>query len=81
VKEGKAGIKYSLNLRATGGKTPYFWSYSGDFPDWAYLDTSTGAIATWNGAKPVEGTYLFSVKVKDSLGGWDTQEITLVIDP
>ncbi len=57
---------YNFNLSATGGREPYVWSLvSGPLPNGLRID-STGGI---NGLLLAPGTYRFTVRVSDSIGG------------
>lgn len=57
---------YNFNLSATGGREPYIWSLvSGPLPNGLRID-STGGI---NGLLLAPGTYRFTVRVSDSIGG------------
>ncbi|HEY1374651.1 MAG TPA: PQQ-dependent sugar dehydrogenase [Candidatus Binatia bacterium] len=77
LKRGKAGKSYKAALKATGGNAPLTWSVSsGGLPVWAHLDPATGAI-TGNAAA---GVTSFTVQVIDSLGGSDTQNLTLTVN-
>ncbi len=61
---GNAGLPYSANIGATGGRSPYGWVISGDLP--AGLSFSPdGAIS---GTPQVIGTSNFQITATDSLG-------------
>ncbi len=76
LKSGKAGKSYKAALKAAGGKAPLTWSVSsGSLPTWASLDPVAGAIT----GDAVPGVTNFTVQVTDSLGGADTQDLTLTV--
>ena len=62
---GEVDMAYSDTLAATGGVEPYTWRWHGNRPPGLSLDSSTGAIT---GTPPQEGTFSFSVQVKDDEG-------------
>lgn len=58
-----AGQDYSQAMQATGGKVPYAWSKSGNFPSGLTLNQTTGQIT----GKPTgAGDYSFTITVQDS---------------
>ncbi len=62
--QGVINVAYSgATLQATGGVTPYTWSYTGNLPPGLTLNTSTGAIS---GTPTSTGTFNFTAKVADS---------------
>ncbi len=63
LNSGVVGTFYSQTLQATGGITPYTWSYTGSLPTGLTLNTSTGAIT---GTPSAPGTFNFTAKVTDS---------------
>ncbi|HTQ55988.1 MAG TPA: putative Ig domain-containing protein [Bryobacteraceae bacterium] len=69
------GVKYSLTLAATGGKTPYTWSITaGALPAGLTLNTSSGAITGTPGAT---GSASFTATVTDSASTTANQAFTL----
>jgi large repetitive protein len=76
---GSAGANYSATLAAVAGTSPYTWSITvGSLPQGLSLDAASGVIS---GKPGVEGTYAFTVQVKDAVGHTATQALTLVIAP
>ena len=62
--QGVVGSTYSgATLQATGGATPYTWSWTGTTPPGLSLVPSTGAIS---GTPTTAGTYNFTVQAVDS---------------
>jgi hypothetical protein len=59
------GQAYSVALQATGGVTPYTWSFlqGSDIPTGLSLDTATGVIS---GTPTVTGSFPLNVQVVDS---------------
>ncbi len=77
---GKVGVSYpATNLSATGGKTPYTWSWSGNTPHG--LNLSTDGIIS--GTPTTSGTYSFTVQVKDSSSPQqaDSKALSIVVNP
>ncbi len=68
---GVGSSAYNQTLAATGGITPYTWSYTGNLPPGLSLNTSTGAIT---GTPTTAGTFNFTAKVTDSES--PTQSVT-----
>ena len=60
---GQIGTAYSAMLTASGGTTPYNWSFAGSFPPGLALGASTGQIS---GTPTQSGTFSFTIQVKDS---------------
>jgi hypothetical protein len=76
---GVVGTAYSQTLTATGGTPPYAWSLdAGSLPAGLTLDTSTGSLT---GTPTGAGTFSFTARVTDSLSQFDTQDLTVVVDP
>jgi len=72
---GTVGTSYSRTLAATGGVTPYTWSYSGTPPP-GIVVTSAGAVS---GTPTTAGTYSFTVRVADSRSTAATKALSLTI--
>ncbi|MGH7407133.1 MAG: CFI-box-CTERM domain-containing protein, partial [Candidatus Methylomirabilales bacterium] len=73
---GTVGASYGQTLTATGGVGSYTWSLSsGTLPPG--LGLSLGGVL---GSSPTTaGTYTFTVQVSDSIGGTDTQTLSLTV--
>jgi fibronectin type 3 domain-containing protein len=77
--QGTVGAPYSQVPATSGGTTPFTWSLiSGTLPSGIGLNTSTGQIS---GTPTAEETAVFIVRVTDTNGVSDDQELTLVINP
>lgn len=77
---GTVGVSYpATNLSATGGKTPYTWSWSGNTPPG--LSLSTGGIIS--GTPTTAGTYNFTIQVKDSSSPQQsaTANLSITVNP
>ena len=72
---GTVGTTYSQTLAATGGSTPYSWSYNGTLPPGITV-TSGGALA---GTPTAIGTYSFTIIAVDSKAVRATQSLSLTI--
>lgn len=68
-----SGAAYSRSLRASGGTSPYTWSFSGSAPAWLSLSSAGVLSAT----SPVAGTYSIPVQVTDSTSTPRTRTATL----
>ncbi len=79
--EGTLGQPYATSLEATGGTLPYTWSLasgSGPLPP----DLTLSSTGTINGNATANGTYNFSVQVRDSRGSTTTRGFTISVrDP
>ena len=73
---GVVNTSYSETLRASGGTSPYTWSFTGSLPGWATLNSSTGVIS---GTPTTAGTSSFTVKVTDSSSPAQSQTQALSI--
>lgn len=63
---GRVGRSYTVILIATGGKTPYTWSFSGSLPAGLSLEPSTGKIT---GIPSTSGSFTLTFQVTDPMGG------------
>lgn len=74
---------YSTSIAASGGSgTSYTWSVvSGSLPPGMALAGSGTPSTTLSGAPTASGTFNFVVRVTDSRGGFDSQALTLVVNP
>ena len=73
---GTNGVAYSQTLTASGGQPPYSWTnISGALPPGLAL-AANGVIS---GAPTTNGTFDFTVKVTDTLGGTATQALALTV--
>ena len=77
---GKVNTVYSRTLTATGGTSPFTWSFTGTLPTGLSLNTSTGEIS---GTPSVAGTFNFTPQVTDSLSLTDPTPppLSITIDP
>lgn len=60
---GVVNTAYSQTLAASGGISPYTWSYTGNLPTGLSLNGTTGVIS---GTPTASGTFNFTAKVTDS---------------
>jgi hypothetical protein len=76
---GNKDRNYSRTLAASGGIQPYTWSIvSGALPAGLSLNSTTGTIS---GKPAVTGTFTFTVRVTDNVGGTATRSLSLRINP
>jgi len=77
LSNGKVGVRYSQTLRATGGSGKKTWSLvDGTLPGGLSLNPSTGAIT----GKPASaGSYPFTVKLTDGIGGETTKDFAISV--
>jgi hypothetical protein len=75
--DSRAGKQYSTALTVTGGTSPYRWSVvSGQLPAGVALNGVTGQLS---GRPDAAGTYLFTVRATDAVGGFDDQALVLKV--
>jgi hypothetical protein len=75
----KTQSSYSTTLTETGGASPFTWSLSsGSLPAGLGLNSSTGVIS--GPVSSTATTQTFTVMVTDSVGGTDTQSLTLTVN-
>jgi hypothetical protein len=67
-----------LVLSASGGVSPYTWTLISGSPPPGLSFDGTGRLA---GTPTTEGTYTFSVQVRDSLNGLGTAEFVITVNP
>jgi hypothetical protein len=68
---------WSAALQATGGTSPYQWSViSGSLPSGISLNGLTGMLS---GTAATAGTFVFTVRVTDSVGATAAQPLTLAV--
>lgn len=74
---GDADVPYSASLIATGGVTPYVWSFaSGSLPVGIELESSSGLIS---GTTTLAGSYPLTAKVTDAAGHSATSALNLTV--
>lgn len=73
---GTNGSFYNQTLSASGGQTPYIWSLSPGFSNLpSILSLTTNGVLS--GTAATVGTFNFSARVSDNLGGFVDQPLTL----
>ena len=76
---GTAGQPYNERVRSTGGIGQLAWSVSaGSLPPGLTLDPSSGTIS---GTPTRGGSFTFTVKITDSVGQSDTQDLSINVTP
>jgi hypothetical protein len=79
LRNGRMTRAYHARVFATKGRKPFSWSVSaGALPAGLMIDQATGKIS---GAPANAGTTNFTVRVTDSLGGMDTQDLSITVLP
>lgn len=80
LNDGEVGVAYLQTIAITGGVAPYSeWLVtSGSLPNGLVLDPDTGEISGTPDSTSA-GTHLFSVSVKDALGGIDIQPLSITV--
>jgi hypothetical protein len=86
---GTVGIAYpGIGFAATGGQAPYTWTVAtGQVPPGLAIHTPSsyqrhtfpGADVILTGTPTTAGTFTFTMKVTDSLGGTATQSLSITI--
>jgi hypothetical protein len=72
------GAACSLTFAASGGTAPYVWSRTtGSYPTGCTV--SSGGV--FSGTTTTPGTYTFTMRATDTLGAFDDQGFTWVINP
>ncbi|MGH2729064.1 MAG: S8 family serine peptidase [Actinomycetota bacterium] len=74
--DGTVGQSYNQTLAATGGTTPYDWSWSGDTAPGLTLNAATGVIS---GTPTAAGTHNFTAHVTDAGSQSDSQPLTITV--
>lgn len=75
--EGTEGSPYSFTLSVNGGAPPYTWSIAaGALPPGITLGATTGTLS---GTPTAAGTYTFTVRVTDNVGGSGQLQFVLFI--
>ncbi|GLQ50832.1 putative Ig domain-containing protein [Dyella flava] len=70
------GVSYSQSLAASGGTSPYNYSYTGTLPNGLTLDTATGTLS---GTPDAGGTFNFTVTATDSNTNTGSQAYSLTV--
>ena len=74
---GTVGVKYGVQMAATGGQPPYSWSlYSGSLPPGLTIDQQGGII---QGTPTAAGSYPFSVQARDAVEASLPQQLSIAI--
>jgi putative Ig domain-containing protein len=74
---GVSGLLYDAAVAGAGGATPYQWTItSGALPTGLQLNASTGVIF---GVPSQEGTFPFTISLKDAAANRTTQALTLAV--
>jgi len=80
---GTVGMAYGpATLHTTGGNGTLTWNISGgSLPPGLTGPPSTGSTVTIAGTPSSQGTFTFTVRVTDSLGQSDTQDLSITVSP
>ena len=74
---GTVDTAYSASLAASGGATPYTWTFEGALPDGLSLDSATGIIS---GTPATANTYNFIVKATDGSSNYCVRELSIQVN-
>ncbi len=78
ITSGSVSYSYSQALGASGGQTPYTWSFAGgSLPP----GLSLGTTGTLSGMPSASGTYTFDAQVSDNSGTAIGKQLTVAISP
>ncbi|MBU0702204.1 T9SS type A sorting domain-containing protein [bacterium] len=75
---GTISTRYQTTLTATGGTTPYTWSYSGSLPSGLTLAANTGLIS---GTPTQSGSFTFTAQVTNNVGSSASKELSIYNAP
>jgi hypothetical protein len=76
---GTVGLAYVAPLQVSGGTLPYAWSIaSGTIPSGLTLSATTGVIS---GVPTTQGTFTFTVQVRDAAGATAVAPFSVTINP
>jgi hypothetical protein len=79
LSSGTSGSNYSDTLAGTGGVPPYTWSTTaGALPPGLTLNPVSGRIT---GTPLITGTFAFTARVSDTIGGQATKDVSIVVIP
>jgi len=79
---GTAGQPYSQRVQATGGIGALVWTVSaGSLPAGLHLNPSGPLGGTISGTPTSGGTFNFTVRITDSVGQTDTQDLSISVTP
>jgi hypothetical protein len=79
---GTTGQAYNFRVQATGGIGELAWSVSaGSLPPGLILQPSGPTGGTISGTPSSGGTFNFTVKITDSVGQTDTQDLSITVAP
>ena len=76
---GRVGAYYNDYVKVTGGSSPYTWTKTSGTLPYGLSMYSSGNYLYLRGTPTIEGTYSFTLKVKDKYGYTDTKSFSLTI--